>query len=75
MVELRDKLSLEQSQKPADLGSMSGHDGEVIEALMALGYRADESRAALRAIGTEGQSDIKERLGAALKRLGARHTA
>jgi Holliday junction DNA helicase RuvA len=70
VVELRDKLSLEQSQKPAELGTMSSYDGEVIEALMALGYRSDESRQALRAIGTDGTDNIKERLGAALKRLG-----
>jgi len=75
VVELRDKLSLEQSQRPQEVGTTSGHDGEVIEALMALGYRADESRQALRAIGAEGQDNIKERLGAALKRLGARHAA
>lgn len=70
VVELRDKLALEQSGKPSDLSAL-GDDGEVIEALMALGYKADESRAALRAIGQEGGGSIKERLGAALKRLGA----
>ena len=75
VVELRDKLSLEQSQRPQEVGTTSGHDGEVIEALMALGYRADESRQALRAIGGKGQDNIKERLGAALKRLGTRHAA
>lgn len=75
VVELRDKLSLEQSQKPQEAAALSGDDGEVIEALMALGYKAEESRQALRAIGTEGSGNIKERLGAALRRLGARHTA
>jgi Holliday junction DNA helicase RuvA len=75
VVELRDKLSLEQSTKPQEVGTTSGHDGEVIEALMALGYRADESRQALRNIGAEGQDNIKERLGAALKRLGSRNAA
>lgn len=69
VVELRDKLALERSAKPSDLAALG--DGEVIEALMALGYKADESRAALRAIGQEG-GDIKERLGAALRRLGSR---
>ncbi|HEV7449399.1 MAG TPA: Holliday junction branch migration protein RuvA [Candidatus Paceibacterota bacterium] len=72
VVELRDKLSLEQSTRPHEADTTSGHDGEVIEALMALGYRADESRQALRAIGAVGQDNIKERLGAALKRLGSR---
>lgn len=75
VVELRDKLSLEQSTKPQDTDTMSGDDGEVIEALMALGYRAQESRDALRAIGTDGSGNIKERLGAALRRLGSRNTA
>lgn len=71
VVELRDKLSLEQQAKPADATDMGG-DGEIIEALMALGYKADESRQTLRAIGAEGAGNIKERLGAALKRLGSR---
>jgi Holliday junction DNA helicase RuvA len=75
VVELRDKLSLEQSAKPQEAGAMSGDDGEVIEALMALGYRAEESRQALRAIGHDGAGNIKERLGAALRRLGSRNTA
>jgi Holliday junction DNA helicase RuvA len=75
VVELRDKLSLEQSTKPQELGTMSGDDGEVIEALLALGYRAQEGRDALRAIGAEGSGNIKERLGAALRRLGSRNTA
>jgi Holliday junction DNA helicase RuvA len=75
VVELRDKLSLEQSTTPQEVGSMSGDDGEVIEALMALGYKADESRQTLRAIGTDGSGNIKERLGAALRRLGSRNTA
>lgn len=70
VVELRDKLSSEASAHPDHgIGAHAG-DGEVIEALMALGYQASESRAALRAIGAEGQDNIKERLGAALKRLG-----
>ncbi len=75
VVELRDKFSLEQSQKPEEAGAMSGDDGEVIEALMALGYRAPECLEAERAIGQEGAGNIKERLGAALRRLGARKTA
>jgi len=75
VVELRDKFSLEQSLKPMEAGTVSGDDGEVIEALMALGYRAPECREAVRAIGTEGAGNIKERLGAALRRLGTRNTA
>jgi Holliday junction DNA helicase RuvA len=75
VVELRDAFSLEQAQRPAEADTLSGDDGEVIEALMALGYRSQESREALRAIGAEGAGNIKERLGAALRRLGARRTA
>jgi Holliday junction DNA helicase RuvA len=75
VVELRDKFSLEQAQKPIEADGLSGDDGEVIEALMALGYRAEESRQALRAIGRDGAGNIKERLGAALRRLGSRNTA
>ncbi len=74
VVELRDKFSLEQSAAPQEVG-ISGDDGEVIEALMALGYRAQECRDAVRAIGQEGAGNIKERLGAALRRLGSRNTA
>ena len=75
VVELRDKFSLEQAQKPIEADGLSGDDGEVIEALMALGYRAEESRQALRAIGRDGAGNIKERLGAALRRLGSRNAA
>jgi len=75
VVELRDKFSLEQAAEPQEAGTVSGDDGEVIEALMALGYRAAECREAVRAIGTEGAGNIKERLGAALRRMGARNTA
>ena len=75
VVELRDKFSLEQSQKPAEADTLSGDDGEVIEALMALGYRAQECRDAVRAIGRDGAGNIKERLGAALRRLGSRNAA
>jgi Holliday junction DNA helicase RuvA len=75
VVELRDKFSLEQAHRPVEADGLSGDDGEVIEALMALGYRAQESRDAVRAVGAEGAGDIKERLGAALRRLGARRAA
>ena len=66
VVELRDKLQLETGVKES--GAM-GTDAEVIEALMALGYSAQECRAALKDVVGEG---TKDRLGAALKRLGSR---
>jgi Holliday junction DNA helicase RuvA len=69
VVELRDKLALESSAKGEVLGS--GEDGEVIEALMALGYSADESRKALKQI--DGVlTGVRERLSAALKYLGSK---
>lgn len=63
VVELRDKLS---SDTPTEALST---DGEVIEALMALGYRADESRQALKGIPSE-LAGVRDRLAAALKHLG-----
>jgi holliday junction DNA helicase RuvA len=74
VVELRDKYSLETLARPV-AEEVGGHDGEVIEALMALGYKAQECREVLRAMGAEGRDNIKERLGAALKRLGSRSRA
>lgn len=71
VVELRDKLAEHMTHAGGTAGT-SGTDGEVIEALMALGYRADESRKALKDIGTEGTESVRERLAAALKFLGKR---
>ena len=51
---------------------------EVLEALMALGYRADEARSALKAASKTFKKDagVKEKLAAALKHLGpALHTS
>jgi len=67
VLELRDKLG-------GSAGAQTpGTDAEVIEALTTLGYRLEESRDALRALGSEGISDVRVRLSAALKRLG-RHS-
>lgn len=71
VVELRDKLAEHMTHTGGAAGT-GGTDGEVIEALMALGYRADESRKALKDIGTEGTESVRERLAAALKFLGKR---
>src|SRR3989338_7422967 len=67
VVELRDKLQLETGVQ----SGVAGPDAEVIEALMALGYSAAEGRKALKDIGAVGES-IKDRLGAARRRLGSR---
>ena len=69
VVELRDKLALETGTQ----SGMRVGDGEVIEALMSLGYRADEARGALKqiAVGSDATS-TGERVSAALKVLGNR---
>lgn len=67
VVELRDKLA---ASIPLRGGAEAGGDGEVIEALIALGYRADEARQALKAVGAS-VGGTRERLSAALKRLGS----
>ena len=67
VVELRDKLGKEVGADVA-LGA-TGQDVEVIEALMALGYSASESRKALKDI-PKTVAGVRERLGAALKQLG-----
>lgn len=69
VVELRDKLV-------SEVGDAIGHgtggdDMDVIEALMALGYSAAESRSALKKVSGEA-SGTKERLSSALKILGTR---
>ncbi|OGC86422.1 Holliday junction DNA helicase RuvA [Candidatus Adlerbacteria bacterium RIFCSPHIGHO2_02_FULL_54_18] len=66
VVELRDKMVGSVSAL-----SVSSDDADVVEALMALGYSAAECRAALKDIVGKG---TKDRLGAALKRLGSRNT-
>ncbi len=68
VVELKDKVLLTSPARTAQSGSVGGGEIEVIEALMALGYSAPESRAALKESAAEG--DTRERLAAALKYLG-----
>lgn len=68
VVELRDKFAEESPS--TSLGATSS-DIEVIEALMALGYSASESRKALQTIDARPvEGGVRERLGAALKQLG-----
>ncbi|HVZ76045.1 MAG TPA: Holliday junction branch migration protein RuvA [Candidatus Paceibacterota bacterium] len=68
VVELRDKLA----DEPAAPGENAGTEGEVIEALMALGYSAGESRKAVKEIMKEsGDAGVRERLALALKYLGS----
>jgi len=70
VVELRDKI-LFVSDTPGSVSMGSGTDGEVVEALMALGYRADEARRAVKESITVTDASVNERLAAALKYLGA----
>ncbi len=71
IVELKDKLEVE-----VGVEEVAGGDGEVLEALMALGYRADEARAALKAAQIKKSATVEEKISAALKHLGpAMHTS
>lgn len=65
VVELRDKLGM----GPAEA---LGTDAEVMEALTTLGYRIEESRRALKSIGSDGLSDVRTRLALALRELGTK---
>ena len=73
VVELRDKISLEVAARPAAAGHTTD-DMDVIEALMALGYSAQEARRALKEVENSGMVgagvSLQERLSAALKALG-----
>jgi Holliday junction DNA helicase RuvA len=70
VVELRDKMALEQTVLGESAGTGS-NDAEVIEALLAMGYSTQEARSAIKELPREGS--INERLAAALKSLGT-HT-
>jgi Holliday junction DNA helicase RuvA len=68
VVELRDKLTVEVGATSASGGS----DAEVIEALMGLGYRADEAREAIKAAGKDmGDASVQQKLAFVLKYLGS----
>lgn len=67
VVELRDKFAAEGGLGTGE----EGGDAEVLEALMALGYSAAESRKALRAVAPDTVG-VHNRLHRALKQLGQR---
>ncbi len=69
VVELRDKVSSERGLT----GGARGVDAEVVDALLALGYRVEEARSALKEIGND-DADVSERVAAALKYLGSKQT-
>jgi len=69
VVELRDKVVVISAG--ADLGG----EGEVIEALMAMGYSAQEARAALKSLPQDSKGGtVNEKISAALKNLGTHAT-
>ncbi len=67
VVELRDKLA-----KEAGSGEPIGGNAEVMDALLALGYRAEEVRQVLKEIDIAKDASVTERISAALKYLGSR---
>ena len=71
VVELRDKLTDEAQKRGEKGGPGGGEEVEVIEALMALGYSAQESRTALKGVAAP-VSGVHNRLAAALKLLGSK---
>jgi len=66
VVELRDKVAGGRGA----MGGAQGVDVEVVDALLALGYRAEEARAALKEIGQD-DAGVSERVAAVLKYLGS----
>lgn len=68
VLELRDKITTE-------VGTVAsgGGDSEVIEALLSLGYRADEARAAVKAAQQDMNdgASVREKLALVLKYLGS----
>jgi Holliday junction DNA helicase RuvA len=71
VLELHDKLMDELSE--GSEGSPSTEDIDLIEALIALGYSAPESRKALKGVGTKVEG-TKARLSAALRYMGSTKT-
>jgi Holliday junction DNA helicase RuvA len=65
VVELRDKMTLEQTVSGEP--QVSGNDGDVLEALVAMGYSASEARSAIKSLPRTG--NMQERIAAALKSI------
>jgi Holliday junction DNA helicase RuvA len=72
VLELKDKLGGIESAEGREIAAELAGDMDVIEALKALGYDADDARDALKKIGTgpkSGELDISAKVKAALKML------
>ena len=70
ILELKGKLERELVEAPA-LAS-NGEDGEVISALMALGYSAVESRRMVASIERDGSPPLEEKIRRALQQVAGR---
>lgn len=67
VLELRGKLEKDLAEVPVVAG---GHDdGDVVSALMSLGYSAAESRRVLSSLGNLGDASLEEKLRRALQHL------
>jgi len=71
VVELRDRLAREVEERGSEVGAPRTVEGEVMEALQAVGYSVAESRDAVRSLPKNTDSSVRERLAEALKRLGS----
>ena len=69
VVELRDKVTSGQG----GAGTAGSSDAEVVDALLSLGYRIEETRQALKEVG-DSPGGVSERVAAVLKYLGAKQS-
>ena len=67
ILELKGKLEKELGEVPFLAGA--GEDGEVVSALMALGYSANESRKAMSGMGDTNGMPVEEKIRRALQQL------
>jgi len=68
VLELKGKLEKELAEvsTPVVVGN---NDGDIISALMALGYSAAESRRVVASLGSVGQLSLEEKIRRALQQL------
>jgi Holliday junction DNA helicase RuvA len=67
VIDLREKIGPRGARTAPDLLAPAGGDGEVIEALTALGYTPQQAAQALGALGPDGPRELEERIRAALR--------
>jgi Holliday junction DNA helicase RuvA len=66
VLELKGKVEQEMEVVP---GSAGDQDGDVVAALMALGYSANEARKVVTSMTTDGEATLEGRLRTALRQL------